>query len=467
LLDSLLQEIEVHFSSTMESCAKCFMCQTELVEKEFEIHIREYHRIVTDVDLIIKLQLQCETRKSLVLSPPESPILTSTEVEAIKTPPKGIVTPADVYEAFGMPVSPEYTISACIESTPVCDKVKSRVSSVIKPEISEMVPTPTSLVEDILEGKSLTVEELVPKEAQAEVKLRSKSSNIDQRARRGSNETSKTRKRKSLVICQNVNAVSNKIQFWKGKENVSKSVESKIYSSGNPVTALIPKREKKSETFVNELLKQTLVEHLKGQKSADDTILVFDEIFAKNCPSIMDEAVEDNFNLLLDEPFDSAKVNTEDQCSEIVQSTHLNDDLPEEPSYEDVIGGNDADDHGGSTNLSSIANDEEGIAKIKPDQIVNEILADEEIVGNVANSDYGEIPYDIEKLDESNPDQNLSNFGTPTEKVDGKYRCSSCSKDFKFLTYLKAHQNSKSGCVSSAGKRRPSMNFSKIHYNDH
>merc|ERR1712058_107337 len=399
-------------------------------------------------------------RKSLVLSPPESPILTSTEVEATKTPPKGIVTPADVYEAFGMPASQEHTISACIESTPVCDKVKSRVSSVTKPDISEMIPT--SLVEDILEGKSLTVEELVPKEAQAEVKLRSKSSNIDQPARRGSNETSKTRKRKSLVICQNVNAVSNKIQFWKGKENVSKSVESKIYSSGNPVTALIPKREKKSETFVNELLKQTLVEHLKGQKSADDTILVFDEIFAKNCPSIMDEAVEDNFNLLLDEPFDSAKVNTEDQCSEIVQSTHLNEDLPEEPSYEDVIGGNDADDHGGSTNLSSIANDEEGIVKIKPDQIVEEILADDEIVGNVANSDN-----DNEKQDEPNPDLNLSNFGTPTEKVDGKYRCSSCSKDFKFLTYLKAHQNSKSGCVSSAGKRRPSMNFSKIHYNDH
>merc|ERR1712098_779410 len=399
-------------------------------------------------------------RKSLVLSPPESPILTSTEVEATKTPPKGIVTPADVYEAFGMPVSPEYTISACIESTPVCDKVKSRVSSVIKPDIAEMIPT--SLVEDILEGKSLTVEELVPKEAQAEVKLRSKSSNIDQPARRGSNETSKTRKRKSLVICQNVNAVSNKIQFWKGKENVSKSVESKIYSSGNPVTALIPKREKKSETFVNELLKQTLVEHLKGQKSADDTILVFDEIFAKNCPSIMDEAVEDNFNLLLDEPFDSAKDNSEDQCSEIVQSTHLNEDLPEEePSYGNVIGVNEADDDGGSTNQSSIENGDEGIAEVKLDQIVKEIDR------NVANSDSVEVPNDTEKLDESNPDLNLSNFGTPTEKVDGKYRCSSCSKDFKFLTYLKAHQNSKSGCVSSAGKRRPSMNFSKIHYNDH
>merc|ERR1711915_961372 len=213
------------------------------------------------------------------------------------------------------------------------------------------------------------------------------------------------------------------------------------------------------ETLVNELLKQTLVEHLSGQKSADDTILVFDEIFAKNCPSIMDEAVEDNFNLLLDDmPSDSAKVNSEDQCSEIVQSIHLNEDLPEEePSYEDVIGVNEAND-GGSTNQSPIENGDEGITKIKPDQIVDEI---------VANNDSVEIPNDTEKLDESNPDLNLSNFGTPTEKVDGKYRCSSCSKDFKFLTYLKAHQNSKSGCVSSAGKRRPSMNFSKIHYNDH
>jgi len=309
--------------------------------------------------------------------------------------------------------------------------------------------------------------ELVPKESQAEVKLRSKSSTVDQRARRGSNEMSKTRKRKSLVICQNVNAVSNKIQFWKGKENVSKSVDSKIHISGNSVMALIPKREKKSETLVNELLKQTLVEHLSGQKSADDTILVFDEIFAKNFPSIMDEAVEDNFNLLLDEPSDSVNVNTEDHCSEIVQSTHLNEDLPEEePSYEDVFEVNEADD-AGSTNQSSIENGDEGIAEVKPDQIADEILADDEIVGNVANNDSVEIPNDTEKLEESNPDLNLSNFGTPTEKVDGKYRCSSCSKDFKFLTYLKAHQNSKSGCVSSAGKRRPSMNFSKIHYNDH
>ena len=35
------------------------------------------------------------------------------------------------------------------------------------------------------------------------------------------------------------------------------------------------------------------------------------------------------------------------------------------------------------------------------------------------------------------------------EVVDTRYRCSSCGKDFKFLTYLKGHQSSKTNCNSS------------------
>ena len=81
------------------------------------------------------------------------------------------------------------------------------------------------------------------------------------------------------MICQNVNAVSNKIQFWKGKENLSKSIDNKNFISSNSVNLFNPKREEKSEGLVNELLKQTLVKHLKGQKSADDTIIRFDEIY--------------------------------------------------------------------------------------------------------------------------------------------------------------------------------------------
>ena len=55
-------------------------------------------------------------------------------------------------------------------------------------------------------------------------------------------------------------------------------------------------------------------------------------------------------------------------------------------------------------------------------------------------------------------------LGNSSEKVEGKYKCGDCGKDFKFLTYLKGHK-SKSGCINSNGKKkRPSMNFSKIIY---
>merc|ERR1712098_719108 len=87
-----------------------------------------------------------------------------------------------------------------------------------------------------------------------------------------------------------------------------------------------------------------------------------------------DEAVEDNFNLLLDEPVDSAKVNTEDQCSEIVQSTHLNEDLPEEPSYEDVIGGNDADDHGDQQTCLQLQMMKRALSKLNQIKLLRKFL---------------------------------------------------------------------------------------------
>ena len=120
----------------MDDTEKCFMCQGEVSGEKFDVHIREYHKIVTDVELILKLQLQSDFRESLlILTPPESPSMTPTEAEALKTPPKGVVTPLDVYEAMGMemPISPHFKATSCLESTPVCDKLKSRVESVSKP----------------------------------------------------------------------------------------------------------------------------------------------------------------------------------------------------------------------------------------------------------------------------------------------------------------------------------------------
>jgi len=444
----------------MDDIGKCFMCQGEASGEKFDVHIREYHKIVTDVELILKLQLQSDFRKSLlILTPPESPSMTPTEAETLKTPPKGVVTPLDVYEAMGMemPISPLFKATSCFESTPVGDKLKSRVESVSKPENISF-----SLAEEIKDGKTLAVEELqLPKN----VKMRSKS--VDQHG--GSKES---RKRKSLVICQNVHAVSNKIQFWKGKENVSKSIDSKNFISSNSVNLFNPNREKKSEGLVNELLKQTLVEHLKGQKSADDTIIRFDEIFATNCPSNMDESLEDNFNLLLGDDMvcDSAREDVEDLSSSeearCIKLAQISEDIKEEDSPDEagkkMMEANDIDD---VLNEGTEVVDER-IDQASPGQIIDGLTSnDEEIVENLPSS-VEKIPSESGKLDETNPDLNLSTFGTPTEKVEGKYRCSSCSKDFKFLTYLKSHQNSKSGCVSSAGKRRSSMNFSKIQYLD-
>ena len=56
-----------------------------------------------------------------------------------------------------------------------------------------------------------------------------------------------------------------------------------------------------NEKALNKLLKQTLSEHLLGQKSADDTIEIFDEIFATTCSHDMNDSVEGTFRLLLDD----------------------------------------------------------------------------------------------------------------------------------------------------------------------
>ena len=154
------------------------------------------------------------------------------------------------------------------------------------------------------------------------------------------------------------------------------------------------------------------------------------------------------------------------QVAQCIQLAQLSEDINEEEDCPNEAGkmmeANDIDD---VLNEGTEVVDE-GIDQASPGQIIDGLPSnDEDIVENLPSS-VEKIPSESGKLDETNPDLNLSTFGTPTEKVEGKYRCSSCSKDFKFLTYLKSHQNSKSGCVSSAGKRRSSMNFSKIQYLD-
>merc|ERR1712227_305348 len=109
----------------------------------------------------------------------------------------------------------------------------------------------------------------------------------------------KNRKRKSMTFCQNT--VANRLKFWKGKENLSRSLEIKMLEMKDISAESSPKKERRTENLVNELLKQTLNDHKLGNKSADDTISIFDEIFATNCPPSINESFESNFNLLLNE----------------------------------------------------------------------------------------------------------------------------------------------------------------------
>ena len=101
--------------------------------------------------------------------------------------------------------------------------------------------------------------------------------------------------------------VATKIMFWKGIERSPKHSVKEL----NGIN-FFSKDEASVEKNVNELLKRTLNEHLNGNKSADDTIDIFDEIFATNCEDL-NESVDGRFRLLLEE----------DPCEAIVSGNCL------------------------------------------------------------------------------------------------------------------------------------------------
>ena len=91
-------------------------------------------------------------------------------------------------------------------------------------------------------------------------------------------------------------SVATKIRFWKGKVASTKEAVKELDGQN-----FSRKDGASNEKALNKLLKQTLSEHLLGQKSADDTIEVFEEIFATTCaPDFDEDFVEETFRLLLD-----------------------------------------------------------------------------------------------------------------------------------------------------------------------
>ena len=183
------------------------------------------------------------------------------------------------------------------------------------------------------------------------------------------------------------------------------------------------------------MLRQTLTDHKLGVKSADDTISIFDEIFASNCSTTLDESLESDFNSLLDQVDENAKSCDEsdvigESATEEVDQTPTSPTLTKTDDKENQI-------------LSPIL-------KLRDDpQIVSPAEEAEKSVKSGSRRCHSSSSPTLSKLDKS------------LEKQDGKYCCGDCGKEFKFLTYLKSHQNSKVSCKKIDIKRkRPSLGLS-------
>jgi len=125
-----------------------------------------------------------------------------------------------------------------------------------------------------------------------------------------------------VFIKRDDDSVATKIRFWKGKEASPKQAVKELDGK-----SFFRKDGASNEKALNKLLKQTLSEHLLGQKSADDTIEIFDEIFATTCSPDLDDSVEGTFRLLLDD----------DLCEEAGHNTPSENLSSEEEVSEDLV----------------------------------------------------------------------------------------------------------------------------------
>ena len=257
--------------------------------------------------------------------------------------------------------------------------------------------------------RETTIEELVDVEAKEAGKPKNKHLQVG---------GSQFRKRKSMVAIKN-DAVSSKVKMFSQVVNnsTSTSTPAPIITSrtktltrtgSNSVSTQKLLTEKKPEALVKEILMKTFEEHRRGQKTADDTISCFDEIFATNCPSDLDESfdekVEGPFKMLLEEEEEFEQ--PEEETPQEDESTRKIQDQDEE-------------------NWKTV--------EVEKEEIEGEMKESEEEIGA---EEFGE---------------------------EARYSCDSCGKRFKFLTYLKGHQSSKANCNSKEIKKKwQSMNVSRL-----
>ena len=234
------------------------------------------------------------------------------------------------------------------------------------------------------------------------------------------------------------------------------------------------KKERKTENLVNQLLiqqtiKKTEVDEISPQldsstpikvvatscRSADDTISMFDELFTAVCPDTIniDDHIETNFNLIYEE-----EEKQERRMSE--------DSIGEEGGFETSVTYIESlcEENHEIKEKSCVGHEEEELTPLRDMSYVNSIVESIEKVSRPSECVESKVRTSITSPNNSSDVDKSTLLGNSSEKVEGKYKCDDCGKDFKFLTYLKGHK-SKSGCINSNGKKkRPSMNFSKIIY---
>ena len=257
-----------------------------------------------------------------------------------------------------------------------------------------------------------------------------------------------------------------RIQFWKTRETVENDGDNLGHGHLSMVSS--PKQERKSGNLVNKLLIQQTIKKTEldsptpinvvtvSNRSADDTISMFDELFTAECPDTihMEDHIETNFNLIYEEEEKQERRMSEDSIGQegvFETSENYIESLFEE-NHE-------------IQEKSCIGHDEEELTPSRDVSYVNSIVESIEKVTRPSESVESKVKTSISSSPNSSSDVDKSTLlGNSSEKVDDKYKCDDCGKDFKFLTYLKGHK-SKSGCINSNGKKkRPSMNFSKIIY---
>merc|ERR1719186_214434 len=194
-------------------------------------------------------------------------------------------------------------------------------------------------------------------------------------------------------------SVAKKIRFWKGKEKDSFSPKQAVKEINHKAFNFFRKVEPRNEKVVNQLLRRTLSQHVLGQKSADDTIEIFDEIFASTCDPDLDDSIDGPFKLLL-EDVDICEEEV-DHCISADKSMIIDDEVSED--------------------LLVVPRREAKLATSSEDESSEHLIV---------------MPKRKAKL------AAIKTTVSPNEK----YECSECGKSFKFLTYLKGHMNSKVGC---------------------